>query len=150
MITKPHLVPARDIADWGGCFRKRTGSYPHMRISEGAVSFLKLDPNFVYGVCPNGNVSKIDPGTLVAPLPLLALLRHEIESSGLEIKLGVIYDEEQRERFRIEEENYRLDRQAVALAENAVEQVEDGAVLPPLHHPEDDALGNAVDVPLEE
>lgn len=63
------LVRADSIEE-GHCFRKRTGAYAYLRLSEGSVRFLKLDTNFVYGICYNGNVVKLPKDKMVAPVPV--------------------------------------------------------------------------------
>ena len=61
------LVKAKEV-EWGQCFRKKTGSYVYLRISEPSAKFHKLDPEKVYGVCFNGNITDIDPETLVVTM----------------------------------------------------------------------------------
>ncbi len=88
MTTK--LVPASAISDWGGCFRKKTGSYVYMRLSESSVKFLKLDPDFVYGVCFNGNVAKVKKDTLVVPMQKVNIVVNDMETRAFERSIGVI------------------------------------------------------------
>lgn len=88
MNTK--LVPASAISDWGGCFRKKTGSYVYMRLSESSVKFLKLDPDYVYGVCYNGNVAKVKKDTLVVPMPKTGIILNDLDTRAFEKSIGVI------------------------------------------------------------
>lgn len=54
----PKTVAARAIAP-GQCFRKKTGEYVYLRISESAARFLGLDTSNVHGVCYNGNMCMV-------------------------------------------------------------------------------------------
>jgi hypothetical protein len=66
---KSECVSVQDIGD--GCFfKKQKGGFVFIRMSESSVRFLKLDPSKVYGVCFNGNVSVLEPETLVVPQTL--------------------------------------------------------------------------------
>jgi len=78
-VSLPTTVIAGDIQE-GECFRKRTGKYLYMRISESAVRFYiepyiqPIDPkegpepplDCIYGVCLlNGNMIKLAKEILV-------------------------------------------------------------------------------------
>ena len=88
-MSEPNLVPASAISDWGGCFRKRTGEFVYMRLSESSVKFLKLDPDYVYGVCYNGNVAKVKKDTLVVPMTKFDLIRNDLDTRAWERSIGV-------------------------------------------------------------
>jgi len=61
---QPKLVAASKV-ERGQCFRKRTGTYVYLRISESAVRFAGMDEGFVWGVAYNGNLCKVKPETMV-------------------------------------------------------------------------------------
>lgn len=79
------LVPAKDVT---GCFRKRTGYFTFVRVSDSAIKFYKLDPNLVHGVCYNGNMCSVKPDTLVAPMPFSAIARDAGDLISYEKTLG--------------------------------------------------------------
>jgi hypothetical protein len=66
-------VPAEDI-EQGECFRKKTGTYIYLRISDSAVRFYiekgldkEATPDKIYGVClVNGNMCSADKHTPVS------------------------------------------------------------------------------------
>lgn len=49
----------------GSFFVKRTGEFAYKTLSADTVKFHGLDPNFVYGVCFNGNMTKVSKETEV-------------------------------------------------------------------------------------
>lgn len=61
---KKKTIAASDI---GSFFRKKSGDFAYLRISESSIKFLGLDPGYVYGVCHNGNVTKVTPDCQVVP-----------------------------------------------------------------------------------
>lgn len=68
-------VPAKNIGQ-GEFFRKRTGEYVHLKLSDSSTKFLGLDTNYVYGVTHNGNMSKLNPETQVVKTDLWQFLRN--------------------------------------------------------------------------
>lgn len=80
------LVPAKDVRQ---AFRKRTGEYVYLRLSESSVKFLKLDETKIYGVCFNGNVAVVDPDKLVVEMPLSAILDNHEKEEFWERMIGV-------------------------------------------------------------
>jgi hypothetical protein len=66
-MKKRPVVPAKDIQH---AFRKKTGEFVYLRISESSLKFLGMDTNFVYGITYNGNVTKVEPETLVCPMAI--------------------------------------------------------------------------------
>lgn len=63
----PALIPVEDI-ERGQGFRKLQGTFVYLRISDLAVKHLGLEyKTYVYGVCFNGNVTKIQRDKLVVP-----------------------------------------------------------------------------------
>lgn len=76
---KCELVQAKDL-DPGEPFKKRTGSYVHIKLSESSVKWMGLDPNFIWGVTHNGNVSKLKPNKLVAPSSLIAMIKNTMDT----------------------------------------------------------------------
>lgn len=69
-IYPPELVRAGFIRE-GGCFRKKTGTYIYLRISESSLIHLlgeAYKPHQIYGVCLyNGNLAMVDVDQLVWP-----------------------------------------------------------------------------------
>lgn len=82
---KPNTIPAREVKV---AFRKPTGSYVYLRLSESSVDYLKLDPNWVYGVCYNGNVAKMKPDAKVVEMPLIAVLGNEQSEAEWDAKFA--------------------------------------------------------------
>ena len=53
----------------GNCFLKKHGHYAYLRISDAAVKFYGLNNlAHIYGVCYNGNITKVEKSTLVVPV----------------------------------------------------------------------------------
>lgn len=49
-----------------GCFfRKQSGRYAYMRMSDSSAEFIGLDRSFIYGVSFNGSVTRVKRGTVV-------------------------------------------------------------------------------------
>ncbi len=67
------LVPASEIIG-GQCFRKRTGTYVYLRISESSVRFAKMDEGVVWGVSYNGNLARVERDTKVVRMPSTTML----------------------------------------------------------------------------
>lgn len=66
-IDKKELVEAGSVPD--GCrFRKERGETIYLKVSNSAVKWLGLDHGYIYGVCTNGNICKIEFGKLVVPI----------------------------------------------------------------------------------
>ena len=64
------MIPVEDI-EQGQCFRKRTGEFAYLRISDSAARHFGLKhQTHVYGVCYNGNMTEIERGTLVVPVEI--------------------------------------------------------------------------------
>lgn len=72
-MDKPVLVKAKDLPS-RCCFRKRTGYFSYIRMSEGSVKFLGLKPDKIYGIAYHGNVAIIEPETLVVEMSLNGLM----------------------------------------------------------------------------
>ncbi len=58
------MIQVSDIPQ-GGFFRLKGGSYTYIRLSESAILYHEMNPNFIYGVLHNGNMKMLDPGTMV-------------------------------------------------------------------------------------
>ena len=86
------LVPVKDVRQ---AFRKRTGEYVYIRLSESSVKFLKLDETKVYGVCFNGNVSVMEPDKLVVEMPLESVLKNQYKQDAWEEMIGVKPNQEE-------------------------------------------------------
>ena len=82
-------VPASEIKE-GCCFRKLTGEYVYLRISDAAVSFhgFRLGPQQVYGVCYNGNITNVDLDTPVFSMPFSAMHDNRQQISDIEDAIG--------------------------------------------------------------
>lgn len=66
-MDKPVLVKAKDLPS-RCCFRKRTGYFTYIRMSESSIKFLGLQPDKIYGIAYHGNVVIIEPETLVVEM----------------------------------------------------------------------------------
>lgn len=58
------LIEASNIRD-GEYFRKKQGTYVYLRISNSSVGYINLDRTKVHGICFNGNITIVEPNTLV-------------------------------------------------------------------------------------
>lgn len=58
------MIPVEQIEE-GGFFKKKSGMYVYLRMSDSSAKFLGLDPDCIYGTCFNGNVAKVHRGVLV-------------------------------------------------------------------------------------
>lgn len=65
-------VDARTIEP-GQCWRKKTGEFVYLAISESAKNFHGLDADKLYGVCFNGNMAAVSYGVEVEPMPTSAM-----------------------------------------------------------------------------
>jgi hypothetical protein len=63
------MIPVEEIKP-GQCFRKKNGEFAYLRISDSSARFYGLPETHVYGVCFNGNVTKVERGKLVVPVPV--------------------------------------------------------------------------------
>ena len=82
-------VKAKDVSDYGGCFRKKSGSYWYLRVSESAVKFLKLDATKVYGVSHNGNITVVEADKVVIEGSLRDMQANADETTAWERSIGV-------------------------------------------------------------
>ena len=80
------ISEARDVQ---GCFRKRTGSFVYLRLSDSSVRVLDLEPIFIYGVCYNGNVTRVMPDTLVVEMSLQDMLSNQKSEDEWNANVGV-------------------------------------------------------------
>lgn len=83
----PDLVRAEDIEP-GEWFVKSKGTFAYLRLSESAVNFLGLDPQYVYGIAFTGNVSKVRAGTPVRPATIRDHLRNVVDRHRHEESVG--------------------------------------------------------------
>ena len=72
-----------------GCFRKRTGSFVYLRLSEDAVRILELDPTLVYGVAYNGNIARVKPDTMVEEMSIQDMLANQRSEDEWNANMGV-------------------------------------------------------------
>jgi len=70
------IIKAKDLLDWAGYFRKQTGTYVYLRLSNAAVKHLRLDENKIHGICFNGNVASIDPEKFIVVCDVLDMARN--------------------------------------------------------------------------
>lgn len=84
----PTAVPASEISDFGGCFRKPGGTSVYMRMSESAVRFLGLNQEVVYGISVNGNVAVLYQENLVVPMFHEDLLKDVEQTRSWERSIG--------------------------------------------------------------
>lgn len=72
----------------GRFFKKLKGSYTYLRISESAVRFMKLNPDKVWGVCFNGNITDVNPDTLVEKCSLGDFVKNIDEDRQWHVDVG--------------------------------------------------------------
>lgn len=82
------LVDASTI-EQGQCWRKKTGEFVYLAISESAKKFYGLDSNKLYGVCFNGNMTAVSYGTEVVPMPVSGMHDNQKELDAFEDLIGV-------------------------------------------------------------
>lgn len=88
------LIRARDIPE-GKCFVKKGGSYAYLRISDRGLNFclgVQNDEGRVYGICYNGNLTSVDPETLVHPASIESMWANYISERIWERDLGIKSD----------------------------------------------------------
>ncbi len=71
-------MKAIDIAQ-GSYFRKMTGTYVYLRISDASVKYLGLDTDWIYGVCFNGNITRLQPNKPVIAESVNSFLKNTEE-----------------------------------------------------------------------
>lgn len=87
----PVLVPAKEIP-YGSWFIKRTGTNAYLRLSDNSAKYHKLNPNRVYGVSLTGNMTDVDPNTLVQPSTYEAYFRNVLATEEWERMVGVKHE----------------------------------------------------------
>ena len=58
------LIEASNIRD-GEYFRKKNGNYVYLKISNSSVGYINLDRTKTHGICFNGNITIVEPNTMV-------------------------------------------------------------------------------------
>jgi hypothetical protein len=64
-VVAVKLVPVEKVPE-GGFFQKRTGTYTYIRIAYASAGrFINQSHGYTFGVTYNGNMTRLDNGTLV-------------------------------------------------------------------------------------
>jgi hypothetical protein len=79
-------VPASEIKA-GECFRKKTGEFVYLRISESSTK-THLKSEGIYGVCFNGNTTKVKPETIVVRCSMEDMQRNQEDQDQWEMAMG--------------------------------------------------------------
>lgn len=78
----------------GQCWRKKTGEFVYLAISESAKNFYGLDADKLYGVCFNGNMAAVSLATEVVRMPVAAMFANQDQQNANEpatIKLDALH-----------------------------------------------------------
>lgn len=81
------IVKACDIPD-GGWFKKEKGTYVYLRISESSAQWAAFNTNYIWGVCFNGNITKVLKHNTVCQANYQDYLNNISESDRWENKMG--------------------------------------------------------------
>lgn len=86
-------VKAIDI-EQGEHFRKKTGTMVYLRISLAALNFYGITDavvvagvSKVYGVCHNGNMTRVDGDTEVVPMPASAMEDNRLDGLSWDVEI---------------------------------------------------------------
>lgn len=91
------MIPvAASSIQQGEFFRKRTGSYVYLRLAVDSLRYHRVEGHarYVYGACYNGNVTAVDPTTLVVRCAVQDFLKNIAEEQAWERDVGVLRSNE--------------------------------------------------------